>query len=1488
MGTTSFTALRRFAGFAFTLMLFGLCLNGAAAGQGTPLVTVTSAVGMSHPTGWGTIQQSAIDSSGDWLVVDYVNGSLYEFPAGGQAAVSLGGIKGLSGGYQNPAIAIDPANNLYLGANWNNCIVMFPWNSATSTWTGLNDGASTDLSPSNPTTTICTNSGKNNESEAWAQYGLSAPSGSGYPGYFQPWGIAIGINDTLLIGNQNSGNFIFSLSVNGAWSSPTAGSIANEEINTMTARPISVAQDPEGNIYFVEDYSASSYLPGVYEIPAGTAELSADTGLTRVDPNLPAVTGVITDAAGNLYISDSQVGVVEVPNPSGTPQTASAVVLSGVPGGGEVAIDWARNLMYVPTSQKQTNSEADVAQVGFGYADYGSTALNATNSAGPNVIFSFNGSFTPAQFVIQEPGVPNADFAITGGTCTTGVAYTSTQSCLENVSFTPHSVGSISAKLLIQKLVPFAASAPDASDAVTGYLATKGTVTLIVANTLSVGEVITFTDTNASDPLYALNGQNFTVLPAGLSTKQIEISAPSVANTTGTTPTPASATIGGNSYSTAATMILHGTGVGANIQATPALESTIGGSLKTPSQVAVDSAGDVYVADAGLGQVLMYAAGSGASGTPVSVGSGLTAPTGVAVDGAGDVFIADSGTGSVYEVPFGTNALSGEPSNLNTTGQVTLVSGLGTSGLQLAMDGVGHLYIADPSNARVVKLTDIGAATAANLGQAETKLTGFTAPSAVGVDENNNLFVIDGSHLFELAGGAGTPVSLLNNLSGATGVAVDPSAAVYISSAGGTVRIPSVSGTLVPADETAIASMVTNPTALALDRVGNIYLTDATAENVHMVTVNGTLTFTPFTSPTQSASLAATVTNAGNAPLTVTGYTAANPTIDTVPVTDWAAADGSCVGSSPIAIGQTCEVEITLDPGPGEQGPLTSQIGIQGNSQDTPIINAAGTGAALPSSTTALTVASSAQVVNTPVTVNVAPSSTGGTPPTPTGTVALTYQTWTVVVPGSGANAGIPTINPVTNTVTATLDTTGKATFSLAPVSAGNDAFNVEYIGDRVYGRSTQTVNVAVAKSAITGIQLPVLPDPADINLPFVTAGNGGGTVPYDGSELPWQYNFNMAVNTAAGVPTGNVTMMDSVTSCPPGTSATGIGAATCVLAGYAAAGGYSGVACPNVAGAGVLTVLNAGTTTGGAVSFPTTCLWYVPQGVTYSPVIFTHYLYPVYSGDANFLGLSGSVSTVFQSVRGPAVQITQTGNAASLTAAPTLSIQPGSSASMNLTLTSILGYGLAGANGLLNASNFPVSLSCDNLPPHTQCSFSYPNPDPNVANAVDIPCPSGANTTEIADGSAACTPGQAVVTFYTNVSAGTTTSQNNARDSAMALAGLFGFGTMGLFFRRRAFAKARMLLMVFLMVVGGALAVSITACNTTILSTQAALSTPAGTYPVTITADEVGTLCVSSPGGAGDNCIVTGSGSSTYNGQLVYGSENQVSLPFYINLTVQ
>ncbi|MGB6745093.1 MAG: NHL repeat-containing protein, partial [Terracidiphilus sp.] len=949
----------------------------------------------------------------------------------------------------------------------------------------------------------------------------------------------------------------------------------------------------------------------------------------------------------------------------------------------------------------------------------------------------------------------------------------------------------------------------------------------------------------------------------GLSSSQFEISTSEVSGSGPTTgvsnPTSTSATVTGEIYTTVSSFPLHGTGVGANIQAAPALESAIGGGLMTPEQIAVDGEGNAYVADPGLGKVLKFAAGSGTKGTPTAVGSGLTMPTGVAVDRAGDVFIADytNNSGSVYEIASVSDGL------VVAGGQITLVSGLGNN-LSLAVDGLGNVYIADPSNKRVVKVS-IGIT-----GPSETNLTaGFNSPSYVATDANNSLYVVDGANLFELVAQPGNvlgaPTTLLSNLSGATGVAVDPSGAVYVPSAGGTVRIPSVNGSLAPTSETVIAQSVTNPDSVALDQTGNVYLADGTALNVHFVNINGALALPTPATLTSSTSASATITNIGNSSLTVTGYTSTNSV-------DYTGGDGTCIGDSPLAAGATCVVDVTFNPGAGEQGPLTGQIGITSNAVNSPIlIDATGTGLTLANSAANFTVAGTAEVVNAPLTLTVASKS--GTGAVPSGEVTISYQSWVSQNPAGCGNAPlpacVPTVIPVTNTVSATLDATGKATVNLAPILAGSQAVTVAYGGDRVFGRSTSTVTATVAKSAVTSITLPKFPDPSDINMPFVVPGTGSGTVPYDGSENPWQYQFNITVNTAIGAPTGTVTVMDDSTACPPGTSATGLGTAACVLA------NYSGTACPQQSGAATLTVQSSGTAPVGPVAFPTNCLWNVPSGITYSPVIFTHYIWPVYSGDANFLAYTGPTKTVLQAVRGPMVQITQTGNAASQTVAPTLTVQHGSSASINLTLTSILGYGIAGRNGQLNDSNFPVSLTCDVPIPHAECTVSYVGTDdPNQVTAPDsvqIPCPSSASTTEVAAGTVQCTPGLATVTLYTDVAVGTTTSQN-ARDASVTLGALFGFGMVGLFFRRRAFEKGHRLLMILLMIVGGALAVSVTACSTTNLSPQSSLASTPGTYPMTITASEVGTQTINLATGA-----VT-----------IYGTQNQVSLPFVVNVTVQ
>ncbi len=1442
MATTPFTALRRIAGAAFTLTLLSLCLTGAAFGQNAsaPLVTASAPVGLNHPTGWKTILQTAIDSNGDWLVDEYPDGGLFEFPAGCSAADSTSGgpscmitlvpLGGLNTGYANDMVLLDPDNNLYVGGNWNNCILEFPYNSAADSWPTLSV-----LTPTNPSPDEC-----GVAPYSFAQYNIFGFS----PGYFQPWGVAIGNSNTfaggapnIIVGNNNVPGFIFSMGVSGAWSNPSVpqnSSSTYEILASAEVREDSLAVDPAGNIYMVE---SSGGLSGVYEIPqsivaageaAGTAGVTTtdtSSGIVRVDPNLPDVTGVVTDAAGNLYVSDGDDGVFMIPNANptagGTPDTAATVLLSPVPAQGEVAIDPVRNILYVPTTQTQNNGEADVAKVGISHAEFGSPAVGTATAALP-IDFSFNGSVTPASFAIVEDGMTTPEFAISGGNCNTGTAYATQSSCYENVTFTPAAVGSAEAKLLMLD---------------------------------SNGNIL-------------------------------------------------------------ASMALHGTGTGAEAQVAGGVESVIGSTLKAPTQVTTDSSGNVYVADPGQGKVLEYHAGSS---TPISVPpaacavgctNGLVSPTGVAVDGAGDLFIADSGAsggGTVYEVPFGQHGM-------DAPGKTTLVSGLGTN-LSLAVDGLGDLYIADPTNGRVVKLSGIGMTGVGALVESTTYLTtGVTSsvPSAIAVDSNNNLYVFDSTSgdLYEFAGGLGTPTTLMTGLSGVTGLAVDPSGAVYISSSSGTMRYPIVSS--VVGAGSPIAPDVTDSSSVALDRSGNVYITPAAGPGVTLVSTIGTLAVGTPGSLTSSSSATTTITNAGNAPLTVTGYTNSTINDDSVTVANFTGADGTCVADSTspgtgVAPGAACQAVVTFDPGPGQQGTLTGEVYATSNAFNAPItIDATATGLALASATSAVSVATTAQVIDTPVTVTVTPPS--GSTVTPTGTVQVTYPTWTVIMtctptPPATTCTAIPTINPVTATASATLSPTtngqAQAQLTLAPVlssiaNGGADTFKVGYAGDRVYGELTATQTATVAQSPISGFIADQNPPSY---LPFVQEQSG--STPYDTSQAHWQYTMPVTVNTAAGIPTGTLTFNDNSSTCPPGTSATGQGATMCALS------DTNGVACPQSLGIGTPYVLNNGTPSafaGASATFPTSCLQ-MPEFTTYTPVVSTHYITPVYSGDANFLGATDPVSSLFQVLRSSLVYITTSIPSASSPipttpiSTPSLSVQPGSTASMTLYLAPLLGYGFEGKNAILNDYNFPVTLGCDNLPPHTQCTFTYPSIissyQPSAPNSVQI-CPEPTLTSNtltstafetLAETGGCNSDGTGVVTLTinTNVSVGTTTTTSQNTAPSITLASIFGLGLIGLFFRRRQFEKGRRLLMVLLMVVGGALAVSLSACNTTNLTPLAKLSTPAGTYAVNITATQVGTQCVqqSTP----SIPCTTASGQP---GTVVVGSENPVSLPYYFNLTVQ
>jgi sugar lactone lactonase YvrE len=79
-------------------------------------------------------------------------------------------------------------------------------------------------------------------------------------------------------------------------------------------------------------------------------------------------------------------------------------------------------------------------------------------------------------------------------------------------------------------------------------------------------------------------------------------------------------------------------------------QKKIGHGFDSPAAVAVDAAGNAYVADRGNDRVVKVPANGGKQH---KVGSGLSAPRGVSVDATGHIFISDTGNKRVVKVSSG-------------------------------------------------------------------------------------------------------------------------------------------------------------------------------------------------------------------------------------------------------------------------------------------------------------------------------------------------------------------------------------------------------------------------------------------------------------------------------------------------------------------------------------------------------------------------------------------------------------------------------------------------------------------------------------------------------------------------------------------------------------------------------------------------------------------------------------------------------------------
>jgi sugar lactone lactonase YvrE len=265
-----------------------------------------------------------------------------------------------------------------------------------------------------------------------------------------------------------------------------------------------------------------------------------------------------------------------------------------------------------------------------------------------------------------------------------------------------------------------------------------------------------------------------------------------------------------------------------NTQATAA-------SLDAPAAIAYDTAGNLYIADlnhnvireVSVAGIITTIAGTGEQGFAGDGGAATSAlldsPAGIAVDAAGNVYIADTHNHRIRKVSAGTI------STIVGTG-IASFSGDGGSAAAatlnhptaIASDEGGNLYLADTDNHRIRKITGTTITTVAGDGEqffsgdgAAATAAGLDSPNGVAVDVAGNIYIGDThNQRVRVVNASGIISTLAGN------------ASKSFAGDGGTAKSASLA----------------RPRGLSVDGAGNIYIADSDNNRIRLIAKTGNIT----------------------------------------------------------------------------------------------------------------------------------------------------------------------------------------------------------------------------------------------------------------------------------------------------------------------------------------------------------------------------------------------------------------------------------------------------------------------------------------------------------------------------------------------------------------------------------------------------------------------------------------------------------------------
>jgi DNA-binding beta-propeller fold protein YncE len=643
----------------------------------------------------------------------------------------------------------------------------------------------------------------------------------------QPAGVALYSVGNVVYVADTGNSTIRKISISGvstlAGKAGTTGSADGTGTAALFNNPTGLAIDVSGNVYVADSGNNTIRKitgAGAVTIFAGTAGTSGSTDGTATAALFNNPTAIAIDGSGNLYVTDSGNNTIRKITSSGTVTTLAGKAGSAGSADGLSSTARFSQPSGVAVDSLQNVYVADTGNSTIRKVDFAGNVTTLAGSAG--LSGSANGAGTVARFNspsgVTVDALGNIFVADTGNQTLRKISLSG--------GVTVYTIGG-------------SAGLQGSADG-TGAFARFNSPSALAVDTLGNLYVA-----DKGNNTVRASGSNLLGGSAGSSSNSAGSSSSSGSGSSGSSSSNSNSSSGTNSSSNSSNTssgssgTSSGAGSAASGDSDPAPSSisptTSGGAgfFVRPAGVVLDTSGNLYVADANnhtikkvtsSGVVSVFAGTSGVVGSVDGIGTSaqFSQPAGLAIDSTGDIYVTDTANAVIRKIsPAGVvTTVAGSVATRGTT------DGTGTAALfnapaGIAIDGSGNLYVADSSANTVRKITPAGVVTTvagSAMVRGETDGKGsdalFNNPTGIAVDGLGNLYVVD---TFNDTIRKITPAGAVTTLAGSAGI----------------------SGTF---DGTGGLSLFNQPTGVAVDSAGNLFVADSGNATIRRISPAGVVT----------------------------------------------------------------------------------------------------------------------------------------------------------------------------------------------------------------------------------------------------------------------------------------------------------------------------------------------------------------------------------------------------------------------------------------------------------------------------------------------------------------------------------------------------------------------------------------------------------------------------------------------------------------------